>query len=183
MSKSIGLKVMKQRTVKVTLYKVTKQTANQADNTADQTPDAIELQKFLNDIFKPQLNVSFDVKYADSPLSLNWDVPSNPADPASGNGILDSNADDNESISAELDNILGNRPSGRPESNIDVFLLGTDHFINNVAWATTRRTENGNGANACWVVGDALQGRSMTALMRTISHEIGHVFVGYGHRT
>lgn len=180
LSKPIGVKVMKARTVKVTLYKVTKETSGQPDNTADQTPDAMGLQQYLNDVFSPQINVKFQVSYATSPLTLNWDVnPDNLLDPEANNGELNCSAPE---PSPEQNNILNTRPSNRPSSNIDVFLIGTAKYIDNLDWASTLRI-NGDGeqVNACWIVGDPLENREMSKLLQTIAHEIGHVFVGYGH--
>ncbi len=181
-SHPLGIKVMKNRIVNVTLYRVTKATPNKADgtpvpnNTADQTPDADALQKYLNDVFHPQVNVTFNVTYAAAPLRVEWDRnPLIPTDSDAGDGILECG----ERVpSTEQQNILADRPNDRPPSDIDVFFIGTDKFIDGTAWASTLRIENNVGINASWIVGDALDGREMGKLVQTIAHEIGHVLVG-----
>lgn len=188
-SKPLGLKVMKSRTVKVTLYKVTKQTPGKPDNTADQTPDAVVLEKYLNDIFSPQINVRFVVEYAADPSAVDWDQNLLPGDPNTGNHILNCEL---TIPSYEQNRIIGACAASRPaDSNIDIYFVGTDKLIDGKDWASTLRIDENikspNQVNACWVLGDALTDpqtgapRTPGKLFETIVHEVGHVLVGYGH--
>jgi len=177
-STPLGVKVMKSRTVRVTIYKVTKQTPGKPNNTADQVPEPETITKYLNDIFSPQINVRFLVTEAPDPLVLNWDVNLLEGDPNTGNDILNCNS----SIpSHEQTNILNSRPAERPGSDIDLFLIGSEKYIDGKDWASTLRIAGENPINACWIVGDALGDRTLAKLYQTVAHEIGHILVGYGH--
>ena len=173
-SNPLSLKVMKSRTIKITLYKVTKETSGQADNTADLFPSAEALQTYLDAIFKPQLNAVTQVTDAPTTLKLNWDL--------NGNGSMDVGS--LTQTGSEQNAILNAKPTDASVTNINVFLLGTDKKINgDTAWGLTNRSQN-----ACWVVADTFanpadpsSGRNIAELLQTIAHEIGHVLTGYGH--
>ncbi|MCF7676091.1 MAG: hypothetical protein K9M97_12150 [Akkermansiaceae bacterium] len=166
--------VMKERTVKVNVYKVIKQTPAEPDNppglmdTPPDEPDfGTQLASHLTNIFKPQINANFQVNVIPIPLTLNWD--------RNNDGVFQPNvSEDQQSPEQEL--ILGARPAGQPVSNIDVFILGTSVGFAGAAWGTTAVLQRN-----CWIVGDALGIRTLETMKRTIAHEIGHVIVGAGH--
>jgi hypothetical protein len=168
----LGVKVMKGRTVRVSMHNVTKQIAGETDNTADLAPNSSALQAYLNAVFGPQLNTAFIVTQRET-LSLDWDSNSN----NSMEGSIG-----NPSTEQQL--ILDKRPKPIPDSDVNVFFLGTAKKIHNdTAWGATNRV-----ANSCWVVGDTLanpsvpgSGRTYDEVLQTVAHEIGHVLVDYGH--
>ena len=180
LSQPLAFKVMKSRVVKVALYKVNKTGANNGTGEPDIPIDTESLRKFLNDVFKPQINVTFQViPMAD--ISVDWDVEGgNP-------GALDT---ESRTIGAEPGKILAKRPQERPEVNIDLFVLGGGSWIDpspppktGGSAGTTLRDDDQQGEipNACWVTGEPLNGRGIAQLYQSIAHEIGHVIVGYGH--
>jgi hypothetical protein len=167
--------VMKARTVKVNVYKVVKQTPGKPDNPPDLivTPEGesdfkTQLETFLNGIFKPQINASFQVNVVTTPLTLNWDV--------NGDEFLNLNANQDEQSDEQLA-ILAAIPTPAPASNINVFILGTTMPISGDAWGATTVAPR-----TCWLVGDAVfNTRTLAKLKADIAHEIGHVLVGPGH--
>ena len=65
------------------------------------------------------------------------------------------------------------------DADIKVFFLGTNKKIYlDTAWGLTNRD-----AKSCWIVGDTVPSRprTLTEVMQTTAHEIGHLLVGYGH--
>lgn len=196
LAQPIGFKIMKNRVVKVRLYKVTKinppvnranpetgiiQSVAVPDDTADLLPDVADLTNYLNDLYKPQINVTFDVSYEPTPIRVNWDLdPDNSNNPNAGNGVFDAGTPG--SSGPEQSAIRAARPTPLPGANIDIYLMGTSSPIKGGAWGCTLRLENGSGLNACWIVADALlTSRTVGKVMIDIGHEIGHIFAGYGH--
>ncbi|MES2474923.1 MAG: hypothetical protein V4640_04015 [Verrucomicrobiota bacterium] len=189
-SSPLAVKIMKSRTIKVTLYNVTKKTPRieqlnpttginevvqefAADNPPDLLPPANGIQTYLNAILLPQINADTVVTYAPNIIELDWDTDHNgSADPG---GLA--------TLGPELQAILDQRLGDRPVSDIDVFLLGADKKINDEAWGYANRT-----SNTCWIVAEPFgdpakprSGRDIAEVSQTIAHEIGHILAGNGH--
>ena len=65
------------------------------------------------------------------------------------------------------------------DADIKVFFLGTDKKIYlDTAWGLINRD-----VKSCWIVGDTgpSRPRTITEVMQTTAHEIGHMLVGHGH--
>jgi hypothetical protein len=68
-------------------------------------------------------------------------------------------------------------------------MLGTDTLLNGNAHGTSLRIDPAippvdqpaHAANACWVVGDPVGAVTAEVMKWSISHEIGHILMGYGH--
>ncbi len=198
LSKPIGLKVMKQRTLHVTVYQVVKITPGKPNNPPDYVPVKADLEAYLNDIYKPQLNLAVEVKIEPTPLVVDWDL-----------GVHDRSLDDHgtlvpntqfKSHSAEQNIVAAARDLlGPHDENISIFILGGELPIGNGAWGSTNTHER-----TCWVMGDdpnkdgyrnetgdplptgmhdfaRFEPYDSKLQYRTIAHEIGHVLVGEGH--
>jgi len=172
LSKPIGFKVMKQRTVKVTVYQISRQlspTGTPIPTDADIIPSETELENFLKDLFRPQINVTFDVTFKDTAYSVQWDT--------NGNGTLDDNGETGHS--ADQGVIMGAVAGDVTPSNIKVFFVSSQRALssgNNAAGMTSRDQKT------CWILGTkTISTMSKQSVMETIGHEIGHVLVGYGH--
>jgi hypothetical protein len=173
LSQPIGVKIMKARTIKVKLYRVTRTVPGQPDDAPDFMPGAAGLQTYLNSIYKPQINADFAVTDGGE-LKLNWDVD--------GNGVFDG------STPYEMEKVLA---AAGPDtiSNIRVFVVSGGSSIDNTDLGVTERADR-----TCWISGDFW--RDLNAFTKekqqilqqqalgqgnTIAHEIGHVLVGPGH--
>lgn len=173
--------VMKQRTVRVNLYRVTKTTPDAADNPPDLAITDAAILAELNAVFQPQINATFEI--APAVLSFDWD--------ANGNGKLDHFGNGDASVEqAGFATAVAAHWAGlqqpEPACHIRVFLLGTDTLINGTAQGDSLRVAPGSGPapgamNACWVVGDAVGGMTPEIAAWTVAHEIGHVLVGFEH--
>ncbi len=178
-SEPIGLKIMKGRTVNVTVYKVTKIYGSDPPAPTDRSPDPVdeimmptqdEITKHLKDIFRPQINVVFNVNLVEEPLRVHWDTAHTP--------FFDIHID--SPIPGEEDAILAKIPANPAPYDIRVFIvanpggpLGADAD----AYGITDRAQR-----TSWVHGSLFgRNRSKPFLLDTIAHEIGHVLVGVGH--
>jgi hypothetical protein len=176
-SKPIGLKIMKGRTVNVTVYKVTKLYGEHAEEPVAATimPTEEEIATHLKDIFRPQINAIFNVNLVTVPLEVRWDAPASPGGEPNGNFDIQIGTGDPGEEAA----ILAEVPPNPAPFDIRVFLVANQaplgssidaYGITNIPGAT------------CWVLG-SLSGknRSKSFLLDTVAHEIGHVLVGEGH--
>ncbi len=198
-SKPVAMKVMRRRTLHVTVYYVTKVTPGKPDNPPDLIPEQSSLQAFLNDIYKPQLNLNVQVKVVATPLVVDWDLESRDRSLA-----IDPVFDVNSPNFAEIDTpeqglIVAERSKlPKDEANIEVYILGSERLLGGDAWGSTNRDQR-----RCWIMGDdpdkdpykTLTGDPLPAgetesrnedysyplQYWNIAHEIGHVLVGYGH--
>ena len=188
-SKPVGVKIMKQRTIKLAVYKVTKAaTATAPAIPATLVPDEQELEDYLNDIYRPQLNVSFEVKVEPTPLVVDWDT-------GTVNKSLDGNNGEGDLSTEQLliqgkMNELLTQQAQEPghvafNPNFNLYLVGCEKPISTDAFGITSRE-----TKTCWVIGNFVSPmNSDTALlydpdeghMHNIAHEIGHVLVGPGH--
>ena len=170
-SQPIGLKIMKGRTVNVTVYKVTKLYGSNAEEPVDQImmPTEEEIANHLKDIFRPQINAVFNVNLEPVPLRARWDDDN---DALFDVELFDGPPGEESAILAEI-------PANPASYNIRVFLVANSAPL-------------GRGVNAygltdtakatCWVLGSKFgKNRNKPFLLDTIAHEIGHVLVGEGH--
>ncbi|MEO5915090.1 MAG: hypothetical protein ABIS50_12720 [Luteolibacter sp.] len=182
-SKPLGVKIMKDRIVRVKPFLVTQRTvvpdpANPGQsliktNTPDLTPTRATLEKYLNDVFEPQVNTTFVVEEP-TDLQLEWD--------ANGNGSADPASP--ETPGAELQPMLDLADGFAGDADIKVFFLGTDKKI----YKDKARGLTMPDTNSCWIVADTLAkpdkpetGITLYEVAQTTAHEIGHVMVGSGH--
>lgn len=204
LSKPIGVKVMKERTVNVTTHFVTSKIKD-ADPTK---PDRLDtpafqpiesaIEKYLNDVYGPQVNAKFDVKI-NIPEPLEWDKSTTSdlgiTDPRFQNVVTSANKrldflGDEESFEEELiDGELHDNTA-----DINVYILGGGTLaaylvlpdkmqIGGLAYGVSRRAKN-----IAFVDGDAHLFGAMfperntdAELMHTIAHEIGHCIMADGH--
>lgn len=177
LSRPLGFKVMKSRVVKVGLYKVTK--TGDSPGAPNLAIEPVSLTKHLNDVFKPQVNVTFQIIPMND-ISVDWDVEGGKS------GSLDTAS---RQPSAETQKTLDKAAEQNADVNIHLFVLGGGKWLDSAdeggggsAGSSLRDdAEDGVVPNACWVVGNDLNGRDSGQLYETIAHEIGHVLVGYGH--
>ncbi len=190
-SKPLGFKIMKDRAVRVAVYKVTKADASgNPEVIPTLIPDEQELEDFLNDVFKPQLNTTFSVRIETDPLVAAWDL-------GGEDGSLDGDPDyttgnhngEQDVVKLKKDNRiqeLSGQPGYTPfEEHITVFIVGSQKLISGTAFATAVRKER-----TCWIFGNLDAYTNLNPVrpydpeeghLRTIAHEIGHILVGEGH--
>lgn len=170
-SKPIGLKIMKGRTVKVTVYKVTKLFGANAEQPVDaiMMPTEDEIDNHLEDVFRPQINVEFDVNLEPVPLRARWNADND------ASFDIQIGAGDPEEEAA----ILAEIPANPAAYDIRVFLVANSAPLSSGidSYGLTIRDQR-----TCWVLGSKFgKNRNKPHLLDTIAHEIGHVFVGDGH--
>jgi hypothetical protein len=165
LSLPIGIKVMKERVIRVAVYLVEKDLGGGAVNAPDLAPDEGDLESYLNDIFSRQINTSIQVEYAT--ITTNWDEDND----------REFDIGDVDQHSSEQNHVLSLVPNPSPPSDIQVFILGLNIPMLGDAAGITNRAEK-----TCWIMGDAYnKHNSELAIKNTIAHEVGHIFVGYGH--
>jgi hypothetical protein len=193
LSKPIGVKIMKARTVKVTVHPLGSIVGTNSSSAPSPIPEKTALEKYLNDTCEPQLNVKFSVTIA--PLrNLEWDTansseyePGNPVRP--GNGHLDWVQNGMRSEENKINTL---RDGG---ADINIYLL-TKAKLNRLEAKNAggivgygrenrgfaRREENIIFMDAdVSLVDQALQRDPVEQQYSTMAHEIGHLFVGDGH--
>ena len=187
-SSPISFKAMKQRTVRVRVWKV------KGDNgeLPSFSPTKEELENHLNKIFKFQINAIFDCNL-ETIGPLNYDTanatvfgaPTNQSalvEP--DNGILDFTED----FAGEMSII---RVGGHVTTfNINLYIVGGSHWVAARRWdaegskiatlkaqAIANRNEE-NTRRECWIPGESI---TPADGLQTIAHEIGHILFGDGH--
>lgn len=197
-SQPLAAKAMHRRTVKVALYRVTKQTPGQPDNPPDLVPEAefaafaAALETELDGIFAPQVNAVFEVAPAGS-MAVNWDLPDGNTPP---NGTLKTlNEGDPHDLEPDPNptaeqRVMLDAASPADGAHIRVFIMGTATGLDEAYGVTMRINPEKDPAkagtdNACWIVGDPLVGGygpfTPERARKTAAHEIGHVLIGLGH--
>jgi hypothetical protein len=193
-SKPLGIKIMKSRTIKVRVWKIA----------SDRNPSGVEpghpnykppkqpdfdltdaeLNKYLNDVFKPQINVGFDCHVVDATAKFDtadgtaYGAPAEALPP--DNGHLDTNTGLQQEFPAVMSG--GNYDH---LSNINVYVLGGTLYVSLNVWMDNkliRRTADavtGVTERVC-VVANGFQ-TSDEKYLDTIAHEIGHVLLKDGH--
>ncbi len=188
-SKPVGVKIMKQRTIKLAVYQVTKAaTATEPAIPASLVPDAQEMEDYLNDIYRPQLNVNFDVKVEATPLVVDWDVGMVNKS-LDGNGLTGVLSGEQSAIEAKKNELLAQQaqePGHTPfDEHLTLYLVGCQKPISTDAYGIASRL-----TKTCWVIGnfvskmgddDILPYDPGIGNMHNIAHEIGHILVGPGH--
>ncbi len=176
-SNPIGFKVMKHRTVNVTVYKIADDLLTGTAEgiiDADLVPQEPQMEKYLNDIYGPQVNVTFDVVIKE--VQVETPVDHDP------NGKFDygdpGHSHDQTSIILDAVDQAG-APSAN--SSIRLFLLGTNKQIENPDAVGAANILN----RTCWVKAkirnSAREEEEVAELLATIAHEIGHIVIGAGH--
>jgi len=175
-SKPVGFKVMKARTVNVTVYKIGETLIENGEITqldADLVPQEFELERFLNEVYRPQVNVEFAVDIKD--IQVNTIIDHEPDGVFTG-GVETLSPDQ---VHVRLD-AVDQAGEASENTNITVYLLGTRKMINTKAIGTSQRD-----SRTCWVKSRAIQSyrrdEELAQMMNTISHEIGHVMIAAGH--
>ncbi len=179
-SHPIGVKVMKPRTVKVSLHPVTLKRGN------DLFPPDIVLteatvKEALEKVFFRQLSISFQVKVETSTEVL-WDLNSD--------NVLDAHdiEDANPAVSPEQGAVFGEVPASSIGANIRVFVVGTppppagQENSSGLGYLSgQRRTATTYpDARRIWMSGSTRNGtRGDAQFHRTLAHEIGHVMLDW----
>ncbi len=171
----IGFKVMPARELKVTVFLVPHQLTNSVIplNPAMLPANSAAIENFLNDIFRPQINVTFKVNYnVATKTPINWDADNDGFFTLGGNNhSLDQLAVFNSPLlmsdsSNPLIKIYILSKSSGPLGSADAPAVGST--------SRTKRT--------CWVLGSPLTNHNTsTHVLETMAHEIGHVLIGAGH--
>ncbi len=201
LSKPLGVKVMKNRIVDVTVHLVTSRIKDADPSKPDKLdpsnfqPTKLQLEKYLNDVYGPQVNARFEVK-RNAPVELEWDKTTSADLGATdlayqgvvvpGNKRLDFLGG---AVSPEENTINGALHDNN--ADINVYILGGGALTGYVilppkmliaafAYGLARRNQNMvfvDGDSHLWGLG-----RDNDAeLMHTIAHEIGHCIIADGH--
>lgn len=175
-SKPVGFKVMKKRTVKVTVYKIGETLIdgnNVTQINADLVPAEQELANFLNDFYLPQVNVEFSVEI--KPIQVNTFIDHEPDGLFTG-GVEDLSPDQVYVRAVAIDQA----GEAAANTNVTVYLLGTRKPINTSAIGMAHIE-----SRTCWVKAKAYHSyrrdEELAQLMNTTAHEFGHVLLGEGH--
>ena len=185
-SRPIGLKIMKNRVVRVNVFKICRR--HGPDGYFDLpglVPTQAAITAHLNDIFKPQINVTFDVLLVNQEVALPWDL--------NDDQIL--NTPGPAAYSDEQTAILDALPGNVRNPDITILIVGSQKNNGTVvgldlhpdgsgaAYGITNRTGTpAHQGPTCWILGEFFQKQTgPSAQIDTMAHEIGHVFTDYGH--
>jgi hypothetical protein len=200
-SQPLGVKVMKERTIRVTVHPVRSIVEGKAPNAPNVVPDEAVLQQRLNDIYHPQINAKFLVTVKDM-VDLEWDNataadmgglghPDDAETVKPGNGILDWRG--GEDLRKEEQTIHG--ALGDTAANINIYVLGggaihgliiLDGRLRRLgitgAYAFAKRVPRVIFADGDVNIWDSIYRRNFAEDQYTIyAHEIGHILIEYGH--
>lgn len=176
----IGIKPMKNRVVKVNVFEICRrQTPGGAYAYASLMPTEPNLTAHLNDMFRPQINVTFDVKVHNEVIPLAWD--------ANGNQTLDTSLPG--TYTTEQETILAALPENIRKADITVLIVASRKDNNTVvpidgdsAGIANRTGTTGTPGPTCWILGEVSgKQNGHSAQLDTICHEMGHIFTDYGH--
>jgi hypothetical protein len=198
LSQPIGVKVMKSRTVKVTMHLVTSLVDDKQPRPPSIRPDKTVIENYLNDVYRPQVNASFVLSTREA--SLRWDI-------ATSDDFKVSDPDDTDMVKPWNRSLDFKGGEVGPEekiidgalrdkdADINVYVLGgadmpglyeRDGKLHQAtalgAYGFARREQNMvfiDGNADFW--DDVLNRDTVEENKRTIAHEIGHCIVGYGH--
>ncbi len=200
LSQPLGFKTMKERTVKVTVHPVSSIVPGKNNNAPNVVPDKALLEKTLNNIYHPQMNVKFDVTV--KPMAnLAWDTATAedlggggaPRDSEwvyPGNGVLDWTG--GGALSTEEQNI--HNALKDDGAHINIYVLGgaqnmglalhNGRFIRTQAlgaYAHAKRQPRVIFVDGDSHVWDFLGRNFAHDQYGTFAHEIGHIIAGEGH--
>ncbi|MBK1817904.1 hypothetical protein JIN84_19945 [Luteolibacter yonseiensis] len=164
LSKPLRAKIMKPRVVKLSVWPLKK---NPADPVPAIPPEG-EFEEYLNDIYKKQINVSFDVTIQPpSNSGLAADAPFRVSDPPTGA---------QKAVTV-----------GKNVGDIQVYIMGGDATLQRENPQSSGGSVKGitdPAASQVWmsVDGDANGAYAQRQnWLSTVTHEIGHVLFGRGH--
>lgn len=187
-SRPIGFKVMKERTVRISVVPVVL-----IDGIKNFPPQfdysEAHLESELDKVFGPQVNLSIDVS-VEAPVHVDWDVSNDHFFDVGGYNT--SSLDQDAILSAS-----GGVPAG---INIRVFVIGTYDPLSppsshqDFDFGTFRSSAHGTDgyvygiaqplARNVWISGcDRLNTETQVRFDRTLAHEIGHVFMDWDEGT
>lgn len=183
LSKPIGLKLMKARTVEVAVWSIDSQLTTPARNgnpSTDYTkvptfsPTKLQIETYLNSIYRPQVNVTFNVTIHDPHVTVRWDklnADESPADEALKTG-LDPSAEQQEITKVARD-------SG---ADINVYWVGEKfYFEGDESLAKGSSNPKLKDRNV-WLFGNPIvSSLTVPEMLHTMAHEIGHVMMGEGN--
>ncbi|NQX02705.1 hypothetical protein HQ447_18755 [bacterium] len=197
LSKPIGVKIMKARTVKVTIHPVVSIGGGRAPNPPNLVSTKPAVENYLNKVYGPQVNAKFIVTI--KPFQdLDWDNatsldfpgydPTHLVDP--GNKRLDFIGDRARKEEITIDSSLRDG-----DANINIYILGGGSLNPMIEWNGVLSRPGAWGAygfarpgsNMIFIDGDigwfdTLANRDSAAeQIQVIAHEIGHCIVGVGH--
>ena len=201
LSKPLGVKVMKRRVVKATIHLVASLVDGKAPNPPNVIPNQLEMKKYLDDIYGPQVNATFDLQVKPM-VNLKWDIAT-----SEDFGVSDPNDLDNVKPGNEMLEFVGGEALTLEEAIIDSTLRDNAVDINIYVLGGAAmygvRERNGKlqkstplGAygyatrskNVVFIDGDIdlswdrFYHRDSTAENKhCIAHEIGHLIINYGH--
>jgi hypothetical protein len=196
----VGIKIMKARTIRVKVWVVPKAIGTASSKDPVYLPTKQELDDYLTNIFKPQVNAAFncDIEEID-PVAFESEAGDDFGGPS--NAIWENGyqtLDQFGNGQGEMDDVSESYDASR---SINVYLVGGVGGGQKVEWdpATqeVQARENSNGqpevwigtsdvaGRRCWVIGGSNDGTTPgitpESIRDTLGHEIGHVIVGAGH--
>lgn len=167
----VRIKRMKARTVNVSVFKFAEElTPGGTVFQPEHLPARADLEKYLNNVYGPQINVTFNVYL--EPVLMTTPIDSD------ANGLFDSSGAGHSADQAALSTLAG---PGIEGTHIRVFMLGTHKVIGETGIGIAS-TDN----NTCWVKALALISGGdpdveKARVCATTAHEIGHLLFGAGH--
>ncbi|WP_367873902.1 hypothetical protein [Luteolibacter sp. Populi] len=206
LSKPVGLKIMKKRTVRLTVHKIATIRKDAGGNVISRNPPNVvptkeALENYLNKIYGPQINATFDVvmnpPQAGAFVDIDWDKATGADFGVPDGDIVPGDAkfqcrtgDDN--LSSEETILRGGAYD--PGSEINAYLMGGAK-INLVSEYQGRLLQKGGNygytkgepQNVVYIDGDTdafdefLNRDPAAEQLHTFAHEIGHVLFGAGH--
>ncbi len=186
LSKPLGVKVMKRRTVKVNVWRVSSFYPNMGTSGVSAPPIALTKQQiddYLNDVYLNQINADFDATVI--PVTVEFDS-STPEDQGyeenppnvGGEGAFDTTNQFGIEATSVRDALSANLQGST--AAIEIFLLGgvVDGVTHPAAGSSGFSGKTDIDRRHCWLVAGS---GATTAVLSTMAHEIGHVLVGPGH--
>jgi hypothetical protein len=193
-SKPIGFKVMKHRTVKVVVWRVTSDrnppgmVATHPDYEEPKAPDfnptEEDLEDKINDYFAPQINTVFNCEIKS--ITVNFDIATNvdfgvPEEIPAKNGHLDMDGLDKGEFK------LIHAKGYDDTKSINVYFVGRAIYVTSPRWLPASNKSRRSFADGITMVDERIciiaNGFQMEPeeQIDTLCHEIGHIIIGIGH--
>lgn len=186
LSKPIGLKLMKRRTVEVAVWFIDSELTTPAVPPKDDdpgrpatdytkiptfNPTKLEIETYLNAVYGPQVNVNFNVTIQPTHVSVRWDKPN--ADNTQADEMLSTN------LAPTVEQQAITAVAIDSAADINVYWIGCKFFFRGdetLAKGTSNPRERDRNV---WLVGNPV-GPSITVdeMLHTMAHEIAHVMMG-----